>query len=179
MQGIIFNLLEEAVTLEHGPTAWDDVLSFAHSDGVFTSLGTYSDEQFRALIGATSAHLNRPANEVLCWFGRAAMPMLIERYPRLVSAHGSVRSLLLSVNQVVHREVLKIYPGSVLPLLEVREEQDCSLLVVYRSHRQLCALAQGFAEGAAEHYGESLGFRHLKCMQQGDDHCLIRVAIGS
>ena len=46
----------------------------------------------------------------------------------------------------------------------------------YQSARRLCALAHGFIEGAAAHFGETLVFEHLKCMHNGDPKCQFRIA---
>ncbi len=44
MKGIIFNLVEDVVTQENGPDAWDDLLDAAHVDGAYTAVGSYDDE---------------------------------------------------------------------------------------------------------------------------------------
>jgi predicted hydrocarbon binding protein len=46
----------------------------------------------------------------------------------------------------------------------------------YASARRLCALAEGFVEGAAVHFGEIVTFEHLRCMHKGDPKCLFRIA---
>jgi predicted hydrocarbon binding protein len=42
----------------------------------------------------------------------------------------------------------------------------------YQSRRKLCSLAQGFIEGAAVHYGETLALEHPSCMLKGDAKCV-------
>lgn len=46
----------------------------------------------------------------------------------------------------------------------------------YESKRRLCALAQGFVEGAAAHYGEAVEFEHRQCMHDGDSKCLFHLS---
>ena len=41
MKGIIFNLVEEAVTAGHGEQTWDAILEAADLGGEYTSLGNY------------------------------------------------------------------------------------------------------------------------------------------
>ena len=81
MKGIIFNLLEDAVISQYGADTWDELLVTTRLDGVYTSLGSYPDEEIQALIQAASRLLNIPPFEVLRWFGRQAMPLLLKRYP--------------------------------------------------------------------------------------------------
>ena len=53
MKGIIFNLLEEVVTQEHGEEAWEDLLDRSGVEGAYTSLGSYPDQEFLALLPET------------------------------------------------------------------------------------------------------------------------------
>jgi hypothetical protein len=179
MKGIVFNLLEETVVAEHGPAAWDALLAAAGCDGVYTSLGSYADSQMQDLVLAAAQALGKSPAEVLRWFGRAAMPRLFERYPHFFHGQTSTRAFLLSVNSIIHPEVRKVYPGAMVPTFEFRDAEDGGLLLGYQSPRRLCALAQGFAEGAAAHFGEAIVFTHLKCMLRADDACLCHIRFGS
>ncbi|MGB6545742.1 MAG: heme NO-binding domain-containing protein, partial [Candidatus Acidiferrales bacterium] len=82
MKGIIFNLLEEVVTREHGADAWDALLESAGVDGAYTCLGSYSDDEMRKLVDAASEMLKIPPTEVMCWFGRQSMCLLSQQYPK-------------------------------------------------------------------------------------------------
>ena len=175
MTGIVFNLLEEVVIANHGEDTWDQLLAAAEVDGEFTSLGSYPDEHMQALVAAASRTLGVTPFEILRWFGQQAMPMLVARYPEYFSSQPSVRHFLLSVNNIIHPEVRKIYPGAQVPAFDFRDTPDGGLLMGYNSPRRLCALAQGFAEGAATHYGDKLHLEHLECMHRGDERCLCRI----
>jgi predicted hydrocarbon binding protein len=50
------------------------------------------------------------------------------------------------------------------------------LVMDYLSSRNMCALAQGFVEGAAAWYGEPVTFEHAACTAHGDPHCTFRIA---
>jgi predicted hydrocarbon binding protein len=45
----------------------------------------------------------------------------------------------------------------------------------YNSSRRLCALAQGFIEGAGDYFGEAISVEHRSCMNHGDAHCLMAI----
>ena len=175
MKGIVFNLLEEAVTDAHGADAWSDLIDAAGVSGIYTSLGSYPDEEVLALVQAASAALGIGTGDVLRWFGRTAMPLLSERYGSFFEGHPSARSFILSVNDIIHPEVRKLYSGAGCPHFHFEDDPDGRLLVGYRSPRQLCQLAHGFVEGASDHFGESAEIEHLLCMQDG--HPLCRMAI--
>jgi hypothetical protein len=175
MKGIVFNLLEELVRRDHGEHTWDDLLESAGVEGAYTSLGTYPDEDLMKLVAAAAEALQMPPEAVVRWFGRSTMPLLAERYPSFFTPHRATRSFLLTLNDIIHPEVLKLYPGAYVPVFEFDTTSPDVLLVGYKSIRQLCALAQGFIEGAAGHYGEEVAFEHVKCMHRGDEKCVFRI----
>src|SRR5690348_13967944 len=113
MKGIVFNLLEQIVTAEHGDETWEALLDASGLDGAYTSLGSYPDEDLFALVGAASAALDTPADAVVRWFGRSAMPLFAERYPQLFAEHAGTRSFVLTLNDIIHPEVRKLYPGAI------------------------------------------------------------------
>ena len=80
MKGIVFNLLEEVVSREYGDDMWDNLLDRLDSDGAYTSLGSYGDDEVIKLVDAASAATGKPAKTILQWFGRHAIPMLAGRF---------------------------------------------------------------------------------------------------
>lgn len=176
MKGIIFNLLEEVVIQHHGEDTWDDLLDGAGLSGSYTSLGSYPDEEALRLVGLAAEALDSTPFDTLRWFGREAMPLLAIRYPDYFSGHTTTRPFVLSVNSIIHPEVRMIYPGADVPTFGFRDEPDGSLVMTYSSARRLCALAQGFLEGAAGHYGETAEVEHLQCMNRGSVSCVCRVS---
>jgi hypothetical protein len=178
MKGIVFNLLEEVVTQDHGAETWDELLESAGVDGAYTCMGSYSDEEINKLTVAASTMLKMPPCEVLRWFGRRAMAVLWQQYPRFFQDHSSTRSFLLTLNNIIHPEVRKLYPGADVPVFGFDESSDDHLLMIYRSHRRLCSLAHGFIEGASAYYHEPVHFEQSKCMLRGDAECVFQISFG-
>jgi hypothetical protein len=176
VKGVIFNLLEEVVVTAHGDRVWDDLLDAAGLDGVYTSLGSYDDAEMQRLVSVAATALSISDDEVLRWFGQQAIPNMVQRWPDYFSAHERTLPFLRSLNSVIHPEVRKLYSGAYCPHFDFTSHQDGSLLIGYRSPRRLCGLAHGFILGAADHYGEKLTVRHLECMQEGDNRCLVAVS---
>jgi hypothetical protein len=179
VKGIVFNLLEELVCREHGEEAWDELLDAAAVDGAYSSLGNYPDDDMMRLVGATAARLALPPEAVLRWFGRHSMPLLAQRYPDFFVRHRDARSFALTLNTIIHPEVRKVYPGATPPEFDFDTSSPDELLIGYQSPRRLCALAQGFIEGAADHYGQDVAYEHLQCMHHGAHKCLSRVRFSS
>ena len=176
MKGIVFNLLEECVVREHGEDTWDALLEAAQLDGVYTSLGNYPDEQLGALVGAASETLAVPSDEVVRWFGQRALPHFADRYPALFEPHDDVRSFVLTLNEIIHPEVRKLYPGADTPDFVFDTSSPERLVMDYTSPRRLCAFAEGLILGTAEFYGERVELSQSECMNRGDERCRIAIA---
>jgi hypothetical protein len=174
VKGVVFNLLEQLVARDFGEDTWDALLEASELDGVYTSLGSYPDEDLAKLVDAASDALAMPTDEVVVWLGRNALPLFAERYPQLFAPHDSTRPFVLTLNDIIHPEVRKLYPGADVPVFdfEVREEL---LVMGYRSPRKLCSFAVGLLLGAADHFGEQLTIAQPLCMKRGDDQCVLEI----
>jgi hypothetical protein len=175
MKGIIFNLLEEVVTAEYGPATWDSLLDAAGLDGAYTSLGSYDDADIVGLVRVAATALQLQPEDVMRWFGRSAMPLLARRYPGFFSSHATTRSFLLTLNGIIHPEVRKLYPGAATPVFDFDTGASDKLVIGYNSARKMCALAEGFMEGAALHYHEQIAISQSQCMHHGAEKCLFDV----
>lgn len=175
MKGVVFNLLESVVTTHHGRDAWDDLLDAAGVGGAYSSLGNYDDSEIEALVVAAGSALNLSRAEVLRWFGREAMPVLAASYPEFFQPHASARPFVAGVNDVIHAEVRKLYAGAACPHFGVREEADGAMTMRYHSSRRMCALAEGFIQGAAAHWCETVEVEHTACVERGDHHCELKL----
>ena len=175
MKGIIFNLLEEVVSTQLGEDAWDAILESTGVEGAYTSLGNYPDEEFAKLIGAVSERTGKSCREALKWFGHRSMPYLAQHYPDFFSQHSGLRSFLLSLNDVIHAEVRKLYHGADVPIFEFETPAGAAahdtLVIHYRSKRKLCQLAEGFIAGAADHFKEHVLVTQPGCMLEGAASC--------
>ncbi len=110
------------------------------------------------------------------WFGEQTLPLFAIRYPDLFSAQTSTRQLVLNLNEVIHPEVNKLYPGASTPVFAFDTSSPDVLRMEYRSSRQLCAFAEGLLLGTATHYGERIAIEQPLCMKHGDDHCLLAIS---
>jgi hypothetical protein len=175
MKGIIFNLLEDVVVDNYGDRTWNELLDAAGLDGVYTSLGNYDDSEITALVSAAATALSTTDGEVLRWFGQRAIPGMAKRWPEFFAPHRNSLPFLISLNDVIHPEVRKLYSGAFCPHFDFAAPAENKLTIGYRSPRKLCELAHGFIIGAGEHYGETLSVKHSECMHDGSDRCLITV----
>jgi hypothetical protein len=174
MKGIIFNLAEDVISERFGEDAWDDLLDAAHLDGAYTALGNYPDDEMVRLVAAGASRLAVGEFDVLRLLGEGAFPRLAASYPVFVAPHRSTRAFLLTLNDVIHSEVRKLYPDADVPDFGFSEPNADELVLSYESPRRLCALAEGFILGAAHHFRERVDIDQPECMLTGADRCLLR-----
>lgn len=178
MKGVIFNLFEQVVGDEFGEDAWDTLLDKADVSGVYTSVGSYPHEELVALVGAASDLTGRSTDDLVRWFGRTSMPLLYERYPVFFDGHQGTRSFLLTLNDVIHPEVRKLFPGAYAPTFDVSTDAGADVVALsYESHRGLCLFAEGLIEGAATHFGETAVVEQPQCVKRGDERCLLKTTL--
>ena len=171
MKGIIFNLAEEVVSAEHGDDAWDAVLDGAGLTGSYTSLGNYPDEDLGAIVASAARLLGSDDATVLRHVAQGAMPLLAARYPHFFTPHSDVRAFVLTLNDIIHPEVRKLYAGANVPTFGYELHDDESVTLTYDSGRRLCTLAEGFITGAAAQYGQQVVIEQRECMLRGDTAC--------
>lgn len=173
MTGIIFNLLEEAVVGRYGRAAWQRMLSHVGSGG-YLPFDRYPDEDLFALLEALPVDAATGSPDRLRWFGRAAVPLLAERYPMIFRPHRSARAFLLALNGILHPGGPPAGAvGGPLDLEVLESDPGADLVLGYRSTRRLCALAEGFVAGAADWYGERVVIRQPRCMLEGEERCAL------
>jgi hypothetical protein len=175
MKGVVFNLFEQLVVRDFGEDTWDTLLDESGLDGVYTSLGSYPDEDLTKLVSAAADTLAMPADDVVLWLGRNALPLFAGYYPKLFEPHDSTRSFVLTLNDIIHPEVRKLYPGADVPEFDFDIRKGV-LVMGYRSPRKLCSFAEGLLLGAADHFGEHVTIEQSSCMKRGDDQCVIEIA---
>ena len=171
MKGVIFNILEELVEEKYGMQAWNEILAGLGYDGIYTAAKSYPDDQMFALVGAVSDKLQMPAGDVVGVFGEYLFSQLAERYPVFIEQEPTLRGFLKSVDSVIHVEVRKLYDSPNLPSFTCHDKDQRTLVMEYRSPRQLCILAEGLIRGAAQHYSTPITIEHPRCMHDGEEHC--------
>ena len=175
MKGVVFNLLEQVVSEEAGEAAWEQAIVESGVDGAYTSLGSYPDEDLMRLVAAASEALETPADDIVRWFGREALPVFRRSHGELFAAHESTRSFVLALNEIIHPQVRKLYPGADVPEFDFDTSSEEVLLMGYRSPRRLCAFAEGLLQGSAAHFGERVAIEQPVCMNRGDEKCVLKL----
>ncbi len=174
MKGAVFIAFNEMVEEQIGIDTWERLLNEVNpeSEGIYTSVEDYPDSELFALVGKLSEIVNIPIPTLVESFGFFLFTILNSKCPHFSEQETDFFGFIKSIDDVIHREVRKLYENPNLPHLECKDINPNELEVLYQSPRKLCFLAEGLIRGAARHYNVEYTLRHDKCMHDGHDHCL-------
>ncbi len=178
MKGIVFTVFNKMVEETFGENMWEDLLDDVdpESGGIYTTAGTYEAGELLGYVGALAQRTGEAPENLVRAFGKYMLKQLAGVYPQLFEGHN-LKSFLMSVHDVIHVEVQKLYPGAELPTFTYEDPGGDELVMKYQSPRKLCVLAEGLMDGAAEHFNTKLERKHETCMHKGDDHCRFELSI--
>jgi len=170
MKGMVFTEFVEMVEDVFTPEVADRMIteSKVSSGGGYTSVGKYDYMELMRMVGKLSEITNTPSPELVKSFGRYLLPRFKQGHSDFFASHDNTFDFLESVNDTIHREVLKLYPDAELPHFET-DRIGNQLLMTYRSKRPLADLAVGLIEGAFDAYDEAFVMER-EDSKEGDYH---------
>ena len=179
MKGIVFTTFNEMVENEIGIDMWEAILESVNpeSQGIYTSVEDFPDEELLAMVSELSERTDTPITDLLKAFGLHLFHALNLKHGIFVNEQPEFLEFLKSIEDVIHKEVKKLYPNPNLPTLDWEQEDDRSLDLYYRSPRKLCGLAEGLIRGAAQRYEVEYNLTHSPCMHEGSDHCCFSIKL--
>lgn len=175
IKGVLFDVVREVVADLLGEETWDQAVEDAGLEGAYTSLGNYPDGDLAALVTLLSEAAGLSVEDTLRTVGIHGWKHLEVRQPELVDGSDDMGTLLHSLNGVVHTEVRKLYPDSVVPMFQITDQGPDHWLVTYDSERRLCHLAEGLLLGFAQSRNIDASITHLSCVNSGDPSCVLDV----
>ncbi|MDH3382382.1 MAG: heme NO-binding domain-containing protein [Flavobacteriaceae bacterium] len=166
MKGIVFTEFLEMVEQEFGLETVDYILykSELKSKGVYTSVGTYDFFEMLSLISNLSEKVNIPVQDLIYAYGLYFFNVLHRQHPDIINYYKTPIDLLESIENHIHVEVRKLYPGAELPTFKINKIDDNSMEMTYYSDRSLYMFAKGLIEKTFEHYKKNatINYRLLK-----------------
>lgn len=177
MKGVIFVKFNEFVEELWGDEFWDEIIEEAKlpSEGAYTTVATYKDEELFALIGLIVKKKGLSAEEAQFAFGKWVFKELYEVAPAGAHDFNDVFTFLHAVQDFIHIEVKKLNPDALLPEFEFLFESDTKVSFHYQSPRKLCYFCEGLVHGLAEHTGQKISVAQSECEHDGGKRCVIEV----
>lgn len=173
MKGAVFTILQEMVEEQAGIDVWDSLIQSCDlpSKGIYTSAATYDDDEILQLVAKLAEATNTPAPELLKSFGSFLFGKLHASLPPTVELPDNFFDYMEKVDSVIHVEVKKLDREAITPEVSVLSRSNTTLTLRYCSARQLCHLAIGLIQGAADYFDERISIAMPICTVDGHDHC--------
>ncbi len=177
MKGIVFVKFNDFIEELWGDEFWDELLDEAElpSEGIYTTVGTYDDQELFTLIGLVVDKKNISAKDAQFAFGKWVFKELYNLAPPGAHDFKDVFEFLRAVQYFIHVEVKKLNPDALLPEFEFLSETPNQLSFHYQSPRKLCYFCEGIVHGLAEHTGQEVKVSQSECEHEGDQRCVIEV----
>jgi hypothetical protein len=169
MKGVVFTEFLEMVESSFSARMVDEIIEDAQpaSGGAYTAVGTYAHEEMVAMVGALSTRSGIPVPDLLRTFGHHLFGRFAATHPRFFNDATGALPFLAGIEDIIHAEVLKLYPDAQLPRFEVEYHDAGRLVLLYRSSRHFEDLAEGLIRGCVDHFGEALTVQREQLTHEG------------
>ena len=157
MKGIVFTEFLEMVEDRFGVEVTDAIISNSElpSGGSYTAVGTYEHSEMVSLVTALHQKTQIAVPDLLRVYGEHLFGRFALLYPKFVGGNTTAFSLLESIQEGIHVEVLKLYPDAQLPRFTTERPQENVLVMHYNSKRKMADFAYGLIDGCIKHFGET------------------------
>ena len=158
MKGIVFREFIDMVEETFDEEMVDTIISKSDpkSGGIYTTVGTYDHTELVSLVVSLSEETDLPVQALVEAFGNFLFGRFFELFPIFFN-HNTSFEFLNTIHDVVHVEVLKLYPDATLPDFVSKISDDGKTLhFEYHSPRHFADLAVGLMKGSFDHWNESV-----------------------
>lgn len=158
MKGMVFTEFLELVDDKFSYETCERLIGMSDlpSRGVYTAVGTYDHQEMVTLVTNLSTLVGVSVPDLLKVFGQYVFKRFLVSFPTFFEGVSSTMAFLPRVDNYVHLEVRKLYPDAELPSFECAMREPDTMIMTYRSTRNLPDLAEGLILGCIEHFGEAL-----------------------
>ena len=171
MKGIVFTEFLELVENKFGLEMVDNIIenSNLESNGIYTSVGTYSFSEMLQLLQHLSKNTGLTIDNLLLVYAEHFFSVLEDSYPGLLATYKDPIEMISSVENHIHVEVRKIYPDAELPTFIVEEKTENSLILIYKSSRAMHHFGLGLMNKTFEHFNSTATIILEKIKEDGTE----------
>jgi len=152
MKGLIFSHLLTFVEKEHGDGSKTKMLESAgrlSADGSYIESESYPYEEIFHLAGNLSTITNVSMAKTFENFGEYLFIQLAKAFSQFFSPDETLFGFLQKLEDHIHMEVRKKYPGAKLPGFDFESIDENNLKMIYKSERAMSDFGIGMIQGAA------------------------------
>ncbi|WP_341220774.1 heme NO-binding domain-containing protein [Polaribacter atrinae] len=171
MKGIVFTEFLDLVEEKFGLEMVDKIIyqSELASEGIYTSVGTYSFSEMLQLVTNLSDNTGISTDDLLLVYAEHFFGMIEKSYPGLLATYKDPIEMLASIENHIHVEVQKNYPEAELPTFIVEEKTENSLTMVYKSSRAMHHFGLGLMNKTFEHFNTEASIVLEKIKEDGTE----------
>lgn len=161
MKGVVFTAFLEMVESHFSADMVDDIIQDSElpSRGAYTAVGTYPHEEMVALVIALSQRTGIGIPKLLHAYGQHLFAHFFATHSSFFVNVHDVFGFLSGIENIIHAEVLKLYPDAQLPRFETEHHSQNKLVLLYDSSRHFEDLAEGLIAGCIAHFGQDVNLR--------------------
>ena len=154
MKGIVFTEFLDLVEEKFGLEMVDAIISQSklESEGVYTSIGTYSFSELLQLLQNLQTKTGISIDNLLLIYGEHFFSVIETNYKDLLSSYNDPIEMLASIENHIHVEVRKIYNDAELPTFIIKEKTKKTLILIYKSSRSMHHFGLGLMNKTFEHF---------------------------
>lgn len=173
MQGVIYKSIEDLVVAGWGAETWSTILKRAGvDDPTFVGMARYPDELAGRIVGAASAVLGLPPEDIMRAFGRHWTTNTAPTYygELMAFAGNSFIEVVKNLDQM-HARISLIFPNYKPPSFKVDELGEGKLRLHYNSQRDgLGPVVEGMMVGLGDRFGLDVQIKPERTRAAGHDH---------
>ena len=171
MKGIVFTEFLDLVEDKFGLEVVDEIItkSDLESNGIYTSIGTYSFSEMLQLLQHLSAKTAISIDNLLLVYAEHFFSVIENSYPGLLATYKDPIEMISSIENHIHVEVRKIYPDAELPTFVVEEKSENSLILIYKSSRAMHHFGLGLMNKTFEHFNSTATIVLEKIKEDGTE----------
>jgi len=171
MKGIVFTEFLELVENKFGLEMVDRIISNSdlESNGVYTSVGTYSFSEMLQLLQHLSERTDISIDNLLLVYAEHFFGYIETSYPGLLATYKDPIEMISSIENHIHIEVRKIYPDAELPTFKVIEKTENMLIMDYTSSRAMHHFGLGLMNKTFEHFNATATIELEKIKADGTE----------
>ena len=171
MKGIVFTEFLDLVEEKFGLGMVDKIIhqSKLESEGIYTSIGTYSFSEMLQLLQHLSADTDISIDILLLTYGEHFFGVIEKIYPGLLATYKDPIDMLSSIENHIHVEVRKIYPDAEFPTFVVEEKTKTSLIMIYKSSRAMHHFGLGLMNKTFQHFNSTASIVLEKIKEDGTE----------
>lgn len=161
MRGVLFTELIELMEDLMGLEVTNKVLEEAHLEngGAYTAVGSYPSNELFKLLDSLNRQINSNQEKLLISYGEYFFYRTSVNYPEEVKKYKSTFSLLQQLPQMIEKEIRKLEPNAVLPLLEVKITSAEVMSLHYISEKKKSYFLEGIILACIGYFQEPISLQ--------------------